>query len=72
MTPEQLEREYSPRLLVDDLQPYLDRYAELSEAARAQLAVERNVAYGATPEEVLDYFPAASRTAPVMGALGGG
>ncbi len=72
MTPEQLEREYSPRLLVDDLQPYLDRYAELSEAARAQLAVERNVAYGATPEEVLDYFPAASRTAPVQVFIHGG
>jgi len=72
MTREQLEREYSPRLLVDDLQPYLDRYTELSEAARAGLKVERNLAYGATPEEVLDYFPAASRASPVHVFIHGG
>lgn len=72
MTREQLEREYSPRLLVDDLQPYLDRYAGLSEAARAGLEVERNLAYGATPEEVLDYFPAASRASPVHVFIHGG
>ena len=35
MAREQLEREYSPRLLVADLQRYLDQYAELSAAARA-------------------------------------
>ncbi len=72
MTREQLEREYTPRLLVDDLQPYLDRYTELSEAARAELTVERNLAYGATPEEVLDYFPAASRASPVHVFIHGG
>lgn len=72
MTREQLEREYSPRLLVDDLQPYLDSYAGLSAAARAGLEVERNLAYGATPEEVLDYFPAASRASPVHVFIHGG
>ena len=69
---EELEREYSPRLLVADLQSYLDRYAELSVAARAALAVERDIAYGPTPEEVLDFFPAASPGAPVHVFIHGG
>ncbi len=72
MTREQLEIEYSPRLLVPDLQPYLDRYAELSRAARAALPVERDIAYGATPDEVLDFFPAAARGAPVHVFIHGG
>ena len=72
MTREQIEREYSPRLLVADLQPYLDRYAALSEAARAELPVERNIAYGSTPDEVLDFFPAAARAAPVHVFIHGG
>ena len=72
MTREQLEREYSPRLLVADLQPYLDRYARLSEAARVELRVERGIAYGPTPDEVLDFFPAASPRAPVHVFIHGG
>lgn len=72
MTRDQLEREYSPRLLVADLQPYLDRYAELSDAARAELPVERDIAYGSTPDEVLDFFPAARPAAPVHVFIHGG
>ena len=72
MAREQLEREYSPRLLVADLQPYLDRYAELSAAARAQFPVECDIAYGAAPEEVLDFFPAESPGSPVQVFIHGG
>ena len=69
---EELEREYSPRLLVENLQTYVDRYAELSAAARATLAVERDIAYGPTKDEVLDFFPAASPGAPVHVFIHGG
>jgi arylformamidase len=69
---EDLEREYSPRLLVADLQSYVDRYAELSAAARATLAVERDIAYGPTAQETLDFFPAASPGAPVHVFIHGG
>ncbi|MFO1363461.1 MAG: alpha/beta hydrolase [Burkholderiales bacterium] len=72
LSPEALEREYSPRLLVPELQPYLDRYAELSAAARAALAVERDLAYGASADEVLDFFPAAAPAAPVHVFIHGG
>lgn len=72
LSPEELEREYSPRLLVEDLQPYIDRYTELSAAARASLAVERGVAYGPTKDEVLDFFPAPSPGAPVHVFIHGG
>jgi arylformamidase len=69
---DELEREYSPRLLVENLQSYLDRYAELSAVARATLAVERNIAYGPRKDEVLDFFPAASPGAPVHVFIHGG
>ena len=69
---EDLEREYSPRLLVHDLQGYLERYAELSAAARAALPVERDIAYGPTADEVLDLFPPASAGAPVHVFIHGG
>ena len=72
MTREQLEREYSPRLLVADLQPYLDQYAKLSATARAAFPVERDLAYGATPAEVLDFFPAESPGSPVQVFIHGG
>lgn len=69
---EEMEREYSPRLLVSDLQPHLDRYAELSATARATLAVERDIAYGRTSDEVLDFFPSSSPAAPVHVFIHGG
>lgn len=72
LSPEALEREYSPRLLVPDLQPYIARYAELSAAARATLAVERDVAYGPAKEELLDFFPASAPGAPVHVFIHGG
>ena len=72
MTREQLEREYSPRLLVGNLQPYLDQYEKLSAAARAEFPVERDIAYGAAPAEVLDFFPAGSPGSPVQVFIHGG
>lgn len=72
LTPEELERGYSPRLLVADLQSYLDRYAALSAAARAALRVERNVAYGPSADERLDFFPAATGPAPIHVFIHGG
>jgi arylformamidase len=69
---ERLEQEYSPRLLIPDLQPYLERYAELSAAARARLAVERNIAYGPSPDETLDFFPGKTRAAPLQVFIHGG
>jgi arylformamidase len=68
----ELEREYSPRLLVADLQPYVERYAELSAAARDALVVERDIAYGPSPEELLDFFPAEAKAAPVHVFIHGG
>jgi arylformamidase len=69
---EELERQYSPRLLVPDLQPYIERYASLSASARATLKVERDLAYGPSADEVLDFFPAAAKGAPVHVFLHGG
>lgn len=72
MTRDQLEREYAPRLLVADLQPYLDRYAQMSEVARAALTVQSGLAYGSKPDEVLDFFPATTPRAPIHVFVHGG
>lgn len=69
---ERLEQEYSPRLLVPDLKPYVERYAELSAAARAALAAERDLAYGPSPAETLDFFPCRCADAPVHVFIHGG
>ncbi|HXH01929.1 MAG TPA: alpha/beta hydrolase [Candidatus Competibacteraceae bacterium] len=52
-----LDREYSPSSRVGgDIEPYLRRYAELSEQARAQPGARPGLAYGEHPDEVLDLF----------------
>lgn len=71
-TREQLEREYSPRALVPSIDPYLARYAELSAEARRRHQVLRDVGYGSSPEETLDFFPAPTKGAPVHVFLHGG
>ncbi len=71
-TSEQLEREYSPRQLVPSIDPFLERYAVLSAEARARLKVFRDVAYGSSPDETLDFFPARAACAPIHVFIHGG
>lgn len=56
----ELDREYSPSSCVDDMDQFLDRYAELSKAARwraeSQAACQLDVSYGVGPRQKLDLF----------------
>ena len=69
----ELERQYNARATVPDVQPYLARYAAESARMRAALPCHLDLAFGPTPEETLDIFPAAGpRAAPTMVFVHGG
>lgn len=69
----ELEQEYAPSSMIGgDLTPYLTSYAALSAQARAELEVQENLAYGDSPAQVLDFFPAASADAPLHVFIHGG
>ncbi|GGO52047.1 esterase [Streptomyces lasiicapitis] len=68
----ELDREYSPSSLVDDLTDHLDRYAADSARARAELTVHRDIPCGPLPEQSLDYFPAPDADAPLLVFVHGG
>jgi arylformamidase len=53
-----LDREYNNRGKVADFADYLARFPRESEATRRQLAGRLDVAYGPSPAETLDIFPA--------------
>lgn len=53
-----LEREYSPSSMVDDITVFLDMYRDESAAARAQ-APHTTVRHGPHPDDVVDLFPCA-------------
>ncbi len=69
----ELEQEYSPSSMVGgDLTPYLNSYAALSAQHRAQMTVQENLAYGGSPTQVLDFFPAKGAGAPLHVFIHGG
>ena len=70
---DELEREYSPSSMIGgDLTPYLDSYSALSARNRAQMEVRENLGYGASPSQVLDFFPAKGTGAPLHVFIHGG
>ncbi len=72
-TQAELDQEYSPRSMIGgDLTPYLDSYAALSAQHRAQMEVRENLAYGDSPTQVLDFFPAKGAGAPLHVFIHGG
>jgi len=71
---QQLDREYNNRAKVADHGDWLARYPRESAAARAELPVRLDVAYGSHASETLDIFPAApgSDPAPIQIFVHGG
>ena len=67
-----LDREYSPSTRVGNIMPFIRRYEELSAAARSALYVRRDMAYGRSPAETLDFFPATRVGAPLHVFIHGG
>jgi arylformamidase len=69
---ERLEREYSPSTCVPSIEPFLEEYVRRSHEAATQLPYQRNVRWGAGDDEVFDFFPAASSSAPLLVFFHGG
>lgn len=68
---ETLDTEYLISQTVPNIEPFLADYARLSEEARALPGAREDVAYGDTPQEVVDIFPAGDDT-PVFIFIHGG
>ena len=66
------EREYSPSSCVAAIEPFLDAYVARSRDAETHFRCQKNLLWGEQPEEVFDYFPAASADAPLLVFIHGG
>ena len=67
-----LEREYSPSSCVPSIDPFLQAYTRASAEALAKLSSHRNLPWGDGPDEVFDFFPAASPNSPLLAFFHGG
>jgi arylformamidase len=67
-----IEKEYSPSSCVPSVEPFLAEYTIRSRKAEQSLVCQKDLQWGDKPEETLDYFPAASRDAPLLVFIHGG
>lgn len=70
--PAWLDREYNARVAIDDSAGIIARWADEAASVRRRAAVLCDIAYGETPAERLDFFPAAAQEAPLFVFLHGG
>ncbi len=66
------EREYSPSSCVAAIEPFLDAYVARSRDAETHFRCQKNLQWGEQPDEIFDYFPAASADAPLLVYIHGG
>jgi arylformamidase len=67
-----LDQEYNPRSQVPEFASYFSRWRIMAMDARASLDGQLDMSFGSSPHETLDFFPAASRRAPLMMFIHGG
>ncbi len=70
--PAWLDREYNARAAIPDSAAIFRRWADEAAAVRRRSAALYDIAYGETPAERLDFFPAAAPQAPLFVFLHGG
>ena len=66
------EREYSPSSCVAAIEPFLNEYVARSRDAETRFRCQKNLLWGERPDEIFDYFPAASTDAPLLVYFHGG
>jgi len=66
------ERQYSPSSCVAAIEPFIDAYIARSRDAERQFRCQKNLPWGERPDEIFDYFPAASARAPLLVYFHGG
>jgi arylformamidase len=67
-----IEKEYSPSSCVPSAAPFLAEYAIRSRQAEQAVVCQKDLQWGDRVDETLDYFPAASRDAPLLVFIHGG
>jgi arylformamidase len=73
MSPNQLEREYSPSSAIGgDYMPYIEQYITRSEKARNTLPVQLDLRYGDKPAQLLDLFHPGGSARPLHIFIHGG
>ncbi len=72
LSDEELEAHMNPRVAVEDAESYLADWVERSAEARTRLGGRLDLAYGDTPGQTLDVFPAAVSSAPLHIFIHGG
>src|SRR6202046_5270526 len=66
------EKEYSPSSCVPSAEPFLAEYEIRSRKAEQTLVCQKDLRWGDRLDETLDFFPAASRDAPLLVFIHGG
>ncbi|MFT5394224.1 MAG: arylformamidase [Gammaproteobacteria bacterium] len=72
MNLDEVAAQYNPRIDVPDYDTWMAQWARSSEAARANLVGQYDIAYGDTPGQRLDVFPASASGAAVNVFIHGG
>ena len=67
-----LDAQYNNRARYPDYKDHFDSWGKWSKAARAQMQCKLDVAFGPTPIEAIDIFPAAAAMAPIYLFIHGG
>lgn len=71
-TQEQLDTQYNLRARHPEFQDHFDRWEQESEQVRARLRCNLDIAYGDSPRQTVDIFPAQAEGAPVNVFIHGG
>ena len=69
---DEIDREYNPRLRVEQTDQYLTKYLSESERVSKTLNHQDGIQYGPTLNEVLDYYPSSEAQAPLVCFIHGG
>lgn len=72
LSPDELEAQMNPRIAVPEAEDYIADYVQRSAEARERLGGRIDVAYGDTPLQAVDVFPAADGGAPIHIFIHGG
>ena len=63
---DEIDREYNPRLRVEQTDQYLTKYLSESERVSKTLNYQDGIQYGPTLNEILDYYPSSDAQAPLL------
>ena len=69
---DEIDREYNPRLRVEQTDQYLTKYLSESERVSKTLNHQDGIQYGPTLNEVLDYYPSSQAQATLLCFIHGG